>query len=209
MIPRERTKADRELTVPLSPLAIEIVQSLPRFGSAFVFPATRARKLAPGMSPAQARASKPMSGFSTAKPEVDRLVREAGHVMPAWRWHDLRTNLPVKLVTLGRQPRRCRERLGHVPQGVVAVYDRWTYRAEKTEALDRWAALLADIIDPARKIVQAARLRLHSASAGCGKHSAQWAIFVIDKRSWGGRARTAFPQFGPIGLLITLVLSKP
>lgn len=39
--------------------------------------------------------------------------------------------------------------IGHVLQGLAAVYDRWCYIEEKREALDAWAGLLASILDPA------------------------------------------------------------
>ena len=153
-IGRERTKADRALVVPLSQPALEIIELLPRFGSAFLFPATRARKLAPGMSPAQARASKPMSGFNSGKRECDRLIAAAGHEMTAWRWHDLRRTLRSNLARL-RIPSDVAEAvIGHVIPGVRGVYDRHDYLREKAEALEAWATLLRDILDPSSNVVR-------------------------------------------------------
>jgi hypothetical protein len=43
--------------------------------------------------------------------------------------------------------------LAHVFPGVVGTYDRHSYIDEKREALERWAGLLRDIIDPSRKVV--------------------------------------------------------
>ena len=151
VIPRERTKADREHSVPLSPLAIEIISSLPRFaGSPFLFPSTRARKLTPGASPAQVRAARAISGFSSGKREVDRLIREAGHEMPAWRWHDLRRTVRTNMSRL-RVPDHVAELvLGHVPQGLRPVYDRWSYSAEKRESLEAWSSLLRRYPGPDR-----------------------------------------------------------
>ena len=81
--PRIRTKNDRAQLVPQSPLAIELITSLPRFaGSPFVFPAQRARRTSPDLTPAEARATH-VSGYSKAKTEVDRLVAADRHEMPA------------------------------------------------------------------------------------------------------------------------------
>src|SRR5512132_971178 len=85
------TKSDRAHLVPLPALAIGIITSLPRFaGSAYVFPAQRARRTSADLSPAEARATQRVSGYSKAKAQVDRLVAADGREMPAWRWHDLR-----------------------------------------------------------------------------------------------------------------------
>jgi integrase len=156
VIPRERMKADREHSVPLTPLATEIIVSLPRFaGSPYLFPSTRARKLVPGASPAQVRAARPISGFSSGKREVDRLIAAANAdtPLPSWRWHDLRRTVRSNLSRLGINRDVAEAVLGHVPQGVAAVYDRWSYGAEKREALEAWATLLQTIIDPSRKVV--------------------------------------------------------
>jgi integrase len=153
-IGRERTKSDRTQLVPLSELAIETIASLPRFaGSPFVFPSQRARKASPGLSPAQARASRPISGFSMAKREADHLIKAAGREMPEWRWHDLRRTCRTGLSRL-RIPEHVAELvIGHQVRGLRAVYDQWAYLSERREALEAWATLLRDILDPARKVV--------------------------------------------------------
>ena len=38
--------------------------------------------------------------------------------------------------------------LGHGPRGLVGVYNRHEYLAEKRDALDRWAGELRDIVTP-------------------------------------------------------------
>lgn len=135
--------------MPLPALAIGIITSLPRFaGSAYVFPAQRARRTSADLSPAEARATQRVSGYSKAKAQVDRLVAADGREMPAWRWHDLRRTARTNLSRL-RVPDTVKELvLGHVAQGLVAVYDQWLYLDEKREALDPWANLLASILDP-------------------------------------------------------------
>jgi hypothetical protein len=76
-LPRDRTKSDRAHLVPLSPLALDIITTLPRFaGAPFVFPAQRARRTSE-LTPAEARAAAHVSGYSKAKMETDRLLAAA------------------------------------------------------------------------------------------------------------------------------------
>jgi integrase len=72
-LPRELTKADRVHEVPLSPLAMEVIEVVPRTGDVLTFPSTRMRS------------QNPVSGFSRAKARLDKLSRVTG-----WRVHDLR-----------------------------------------------------------------------------------------------------------------------
>jgi integrase len=153
-IGRERMKSDRVHVVPLSTLAIDIIDGLPRFaGSAFVFPSQRTRKASLGLSAAQARASRPISGFSMAKREADRLIKAAGHQMPDWRWHDLRRSVRTNLSRLGVPEHVAELVIGHQVRGLRAVYDQWSYLSERRQALEQWSTLLRSILDPSAKIV--------------------------------------------------------
>ena len=136
-IPREHTKADRAHEVPLSPLALEILEALPRFAGPYIFTTTGGER--------------PVSGFSKGKKSLEKLSG-----MEDWRLHDLRrtaaTNmagLTVPVDTIGRV-------LNHAQRGVTAVYDRHSYLPEKCRALDVWASKLASIIRPRddEKVVQ-------------------------------------------------------
>ncbi len=133
---RERTKSDRAHVVPLSPLALAIIAELPRFGSGYLFPAQRQ-----GTEGA-------VSGYSKAKLGCDRRLIKAGHELPEWRWHDLRRTCRTGLSRL-RVPDHVAELvIGHVPQGVRAVYDRFAYLDERRAALAAWANLVDSIIAP-------------------------------------------------------------
>lgn len=146
-LPRGRTKADRAHNVPLSPLALEIIGTLPRFaGCPFLFPAQRARKASPGLTAAEVRRSGAVAGFSKAKAQCDRLLAAAGHEMPAWRWHDLRRTCRSNLSRL-RVPDHVAElTIGHAVQGLRSVYDRFAYLDERRAALDAWGNLLSSIV---------------------------------------------------------------
>ena len=132
-LPRELTKADRVHEVPLSALALEIIESLPRLGDGLVFPANRAE------GPAR-----PVSGFSNAKAKLDQLSGATG-----WRLHDLRRTAASTMAQLGHAPHVVSAVLNHAPastQGITAVYNRHRYGDEKRAALDAWGREVERII---------------------------------------------------------------
>ncbi len=150
IIPADRTKSGRETEVPLSSLALEVLDALPRFaGGDFVFTTTSGRR--------------PVSGFSKMKARTDTLVLEAAREqaeeagedpelvkpMPPWRTHDLRRTARTGLAELG-VPQIVAERvLNHAERNaIVKTYDRHEYAAEKRDALERWALRLREITEP-------------------------------------------------------------
>ena len=48
--------------------------------------------------------------------------------------------------------------IAHAVPGVRGTYDRWAFLPEKAEALESWAGLAADIVDPARKIIASRKI---------------------------------------------------
>ncbi len=131
-LPREVTKSDRAHEVPLSPLAVEILESLPQFGR-FIFSSGR-------------RGDKPVSGWGPAKGRLDKLSRVAG-----WRFHDLRRTAASGMAKLNTPPHVLAKLLNHVSDGtgVTAIYNRHGYEVEKRDALEAWARHLISLIKPA------------------------------------------------------------
>lgn len=139
-IPGNRRKTGEAHMVPLSSLAMDILGNLPRFAeSPFLFPGPVSRK--------------PVAGHSDGKDEAIRLLAEAGHQLPDWRWHDLRRTCRTNLSRLGIAPHISELVIGHAVTGLLKVYDRWQYLEEKRAALESWADLIRDILEPGRKIV--------------------------------------------------------
>lgn len=151
---RERTKADRAHEIPLSDLALSIVEESPRFGE-FVFSTGRS-------APAQAGGTaKPVavSGWSKAKSALDKLALDkaraltegSGEDVPAaiadWHLHDLRRTAATHLARLGVDQVVIAKVLNHAENEVTAVYDRHRYDAEKRRALDLWAQRLTAIVE--------------------------------------------------------------
>ncbi len=150
VIPADRTKSGRESEVPLSTLALEILDTLPRFaGGDFVFTTTSGES--------------PVSGFSKSKRRTDTLILKAAREqaegngqdpellkpMPPWRTHDLRRTARTGLAKLGVPQIVAEKVLNHAERNVlIATYDRHEYAEEKREALERWAANLRAILEP-------------------------------------------------------------
>ncbi len=131
IIRADRTKSGRESEVPLSSLALEGLDALPRFaGGDFVFTTTSGRR--------------PVSGFSKMKARTDDLSDVTG-----WRLHDLRRTARTGLAELGVPQIVAEKVLNHAERNVlVKTYDRHEYAAEKRDALERWALRLREITEP-------------------------------------------------------------
>jgi len=122
-IPAQRAKNATQHVVPLAPLALSPLKSVPRFlGSDFVFTTT-------GVTP--------VSGFRKFK---DRLEVAAG--TDDWRMHDIRRTVATNMAALGVRPHVIEAVLNHksgIVSGVAAGYNRHAYGQEKREALEKWA----------------------------------------------------------------------
>lgn len=126
-IPGARTKNGKAHIVPLTLAAVKILDSLPRFTSAFVFPARG--------KPEQA-----YSGHSKGKRSLD-----AAAGIHDWTLHDLRRTAATGMARAGVAPHVVERILNHVSgtfKGVAGVYNRFGYLPEMREALEVWEAHL-------------------------------------------------------------------
>ncbi|MDC1198832.1 tyrosine-type recombinase/integrase [bacterium] len=127
-LPAKRVKNATTHTVPLAPLAVDILAALPRFlVSDLVFTTT-------GKSP--------ISGFGRLKQRLDVAV---GDHAEDWRFHDIRRTVATNMAIIGVQPHIIEAVLNHkngVVSGVAAVYNRHVYFDEKRAALEEWAKRL-------------------------------------------------------------------
>jgi integrase len=126
-----RTKNGEPHTIALSAPARALVQQLPHVSkSQFVF-TTNART--------------PISGWSRAKAELDTLAK-----IDPWRVHDLRRTVATGLQRLGIGLQFVEAVLGHVSgsrAGVVGIYQRHDYDAEKRAALEAWGAHVMALVE--------------------------------------------------------------
>lgn len=163
-LPKERTKNKREHVVPLSEQALEVIKSLPRIegGDGLVFTTT---------------GQTPVSGFSRAKRAINGAILEQlrggsgddkhngvveAAAVPHWTLHDLRRTAATNLQKLGVRLEVTEAVLNHASGsrgGIVGVYQKYSWDAEKRAALDAWAKRLAVIVggaEPASNVVELA-----------------------------------------------------
>lgn len=142
-LPGERTKNGRPHVIPLSPSALDIVQSLPSLtvdgeDSPFVF-TTTGRSRASGTSRAKARLDK-----MVAERAIQEAADNGGNPVrvEAWRIHDLRRTAATRMAELGVEPHVVEALLNHVSgfrAGVAGTYNRAAYAEPKRAAVEAWA----------------------------------------------------------------------
>jgi integrase len=138
-LPASRSKNRREHAIPLSDTAVDVLRSLPRLDRSELVFTTNGRT--------------PVSGFSKAKPALDRamaeLAGEGASPIPGWVLHDLRRTVATNLQQLGVRLEVTEAVLNHVSgsrAGIVGVYQKHDYAAEKRHALDAWALMLEEVV---------------------------------------------------------------
>jgi integrase len=155
-IPAEKTKNSMPHRVPLSPLAIALLDEIATATGSdgrWLFPSPRA--------------GKPITG-----PAVDHAMRSnrealaIGDATP----HDLRRTAASHMTSIGVGRLVVSKILNHAEPGVTAVYDRHSYDAEKRAALEAWGERLEKIIGA--NVVQLPRpAALERNSAGPGSET--------------------------------------
>jgi integrase len=133
-LPGVRSKNGREHLVPLSPMAVEKLGSLPTIkGKGLLFTTT---------------GETPISGLSKAKSRLhDAMLAELrktdpNYVLEPWSPHDLRRTFYSGLQRLGFSIEIAEACVNHTSgtlRGVAKVYGRYQYLAEKTAAFEAWA----------------------------------------------------------------------
>jgi integrase len=126
-IPIEAREKVNAGTLPLPKLALAVIEAQPEIeGNPYVF---------------AGRGAKAFNSFSACKAELDK---RAG--LAPWVVHDLRRTARSLMSRAGVRPDIAERTLGHVIRGVEGTYDRHSYTAEKGEALEALAALIARIL---------------------------------------------------------------
>jgi integrase len=137
-LPPARTKTKREHLVPLSAMAIEVLEAQPRRDREHVF------------------GERPTHGFRGWSPSKAKLDERAG-IEPGWVLHDLRRTVSTRMNgELGIAPHIVESVLAHVghKSGVAGVYNKAAYTNEKRQALAQWCEhVLAIVEDRPAKVV--------------------------------------------------------
>ena len=161
-LPKEKTKAKRQHEVPLSPIAVEILEAEPRNGK-YVFSTT---------------GKTPISGFSKAKERCDKIIATnqldtvvkerwtqkdlKQNSLAPWRLNDIRRTVSSGMGGIGIAPHVIDKVLNHSTgqiSGVAAVYNRHAYLREKQDALNAWSRALEATVRPGKSNVVEMRER--------------------------------------------------
>jgi integrase len=131
-LPKERAKNHRQHEIPLSDSAAALLRGLPRIGdSDFIFTLSGRR---------------PICGYHLVKQRLDDLLPPD---MPAWVFHDLRRTAASGMARLGINLPVIEKLLNHVSgsfAGIVGVYQRHSYDAEKRAAMQTWSRHVEAIV---------------------------------------------------------------
>jgi integrase len=120
-IPAERTKNGRAHRLPLMPMAMDIINSVPRLVSRAQLFGTRGTGF---------------GGWSRCKEDLDKRCGVTG-----WRLHDIRRTVATRMADLGVQPHIIEAVLNHHSghkAGVAGVYNRSRYERDVRNALAMW-----------------------------------------------------------------------
>ena len=149
-LPASRTKNKRPHEVPLSEAAVEIIKGLPRIeGKAGLVFSTTGMTAVSGFSRAKTAIDRPI--LETLREEAEARGDDPNKVDPPehWQVHDLRRTVATNLQRLSVKLEVTEAVLNHVSgssAGIVGVYQRHTYAAEKRDALEAWARRLDAIV---------------------------------------------------------------
>jgi integrase len=169
-IPPERHKTGKEgkpLIVPLPKAALALIRKVPQVDDCDLVFTTNGKTAFSGFSKCKARLDRDMiaelRNVATARKDSAMLARldETAKLLEAatkgdkaareklktawWTLHDLRRTAKTLMQRAGVTPFVSERVLGHVIPGVEGVYDCWQYVEEKRDALEKLAAVIAQI----------------------------------------------------------------
>lgn len=150
-IPKERMKNAEPQQVPLTYMALEIIEcAKPYSNGPYVFispqgPGFARKRKSQAKVPQEHDA--PMTAHALSRALVRHWV-EIGFKEDAERFtpHDLRRTVRTRLASLGVDDVVGEKVLGHKLQGVLSIYNRHSYADEKRKALERWERELKRIL---------------------------------------------------------------
>jgi integrase len=134
-VPGSRTKNARALALPMPRQMREALEAWPR---------RLGRDLLFGSGP---------SGFTAWSKSKARLDAKLGFAEP-WHLHDIRRSVQSRMAGLGIPKDYVNRVLNHAVGPIAETYDRHTYYAEKSQALQTWADELARIVSAGPNVVE-------------------------------------------------------
>ncbi|MBO9168337.1 integrase arm-type DNA-binding domain-containing protein [Rhizobium sp. L245/93] len=158
IIPKERTKNGKALTLPLPEQVVKLIKALP----VYYAPSKDGATVKPSQFLFTTKGDSAVSGFSRAKGVISRRMYEiakkeaeergedadAVEMIAEWRFHDLRRTAATFMASLGHQPHVVEAILNHQEElkGVALIYNQYSFATEKVAALKDWADHLDRIV---------------------------------------------------------------
>lgn len=133
-LPAERTKTNQAIDIPLPAIAVDMLRELVRMGegSEYLLPARKAQdRMLPHIHENTLNVA--LSKVRQNLPDVEQFTI-----------HDFRRTARTHLGKLGVLPNIAELCLNHKIKGVEGIYDKHGYFEERQEALDKWAAVVAE-----------------------------------------------------------------
>lgn len=157
VLPAARSKNGREHVIPLPASAVAILRSLPRIQIQVMINGTERHVDSPLVLTTTGKT--PISGFSRDKVRLDKLMKAIAHEevvkrgddpfeIAPWRIHDLRRTVASGMARLGIGVAVAEKVMNHQSgtfAGIVGVYQRHDFLAEKRHALNLWADHVASL----------------------------------------------------------------
>jgi integrase len=133
VIPAERSKNDAEHTLPLPPMAWDIIAAVPRMANRDQLFGARTRA--------------GFTAWADAKADLDRRL---GSSVAPFVLHDIRRSVATGMANLGVQPHVIEQILNHKSghkSGIAGVYNRSSYQREVKAALALWADHIRALVE--------------------------------------------------------------
>ena len=133
MVPGAKMKMGTGFAVPLSPMALEILDRFrpPRATTDLVF---------------TSNGRTAYSNWSNGKNQLDRILEQQGTPVENWQFRDLRRSAATGMRSLGVDRLVVSKILAHKEGGVTKIYDRYAADPEKRAALVRWAQHVQSLV---------------------------------------------------------------
>jgi integrase len=140
-LPKERSKNGLAHTLPITPMMMQIIKSIPRRGDALF--GLRGR----------------FTSWTIGKKELDeKLKKELDEKLdlPAWTHRDIRRSVATGMADIGIQPHIVEQVLNHQSghrRGVAGIYNRSPYEREVRDAMLRWSDHVRAIVEGGKRKV--------------------------------------------------------
>lgn len=132
-LPQERAKNQEGHRIPLTNMATEILRTAQPYAGDCVYVFRSSYK-----------ADSPIDRHSLSR-AISRHWKQIG-LKEKFTPHDLRRTMRTRLAELGISDIVAERAMGHKLQGMMAIYNRYSYDQEKREALEKWEIRLQEII---------------------------------------------------------------